>query len=179
MKCQFITYLLLVYVFSVSCVHAAEREDAIKAGLIFNFAAYSHGDWFNADSDRSYNICSQNKPFVEIGKKVLKHKVINSRPVKLIFLTGPLMKNTQCHSYYFANKNVPDGHITHVKTANKSAMLIGETPTFIEQGGHINFIVIAGKLRFEINPDALNQSGINISSKVIRLGKIKRTSNRG
>jgi len=179
MKCQFITYLLLVYVFSVSCVHAAEREDAIKAGLIFNFAAYSHGDWFNSVFDNSYFICSESKPFIEVGKKVLKHKFINNTPVKLIHLKSLLTSGDKCHSYYFAGKNVQEQHITHVKSINKKVMLIGDTSAFIEQGGHINFIVIAGKLRFEINPDALNQSGINISSKVIRLGKIKRTSNRG
>ena len=56
-------------------------------------------------------------------------------------------------------------------------MLIGEMPNFIDLGGHINFIYIGGKIRFEINPEQLQENGINVSSKVIRLGKVKVRSN--
>ncbi|WP_413699171.1 YfiR family protein [Psychromonas sp. KJ10-10] len=31
--------------------------------------------------------------------------------------------------------------------------------------------MLAGKIRFEVNPDKLKQSGIQMSSKVLRLGR--------
>ena len=51
-------------------------------------------------------------------------------------------------------------------------MLVGESEGFLITGGHINFFIVSGKVRFEIDPKSLRHSGINMSSKVLRLGRI-------
>jgi hypothetical protein len=51
-------------------------------------------------------------------------------------------------------------------------MIVGETDNFIVQGGHIRFFLSGGKIRFEVSPDKLKLSGITMSSKVLRLGRV-------
>ena len=53
-------------------------------------------------------------------------------------------------------------------------LTIGETKGFALRGGIINFTIEQGKLHFEINLDAAQQTPLTISSKVLALAKIIR-----
>lgn len=46
---------------------------------------------------------------------------------------------------------------------------MGDAAGFIESGGIINFIVRSNKLRFVINVDAADASGLDLSSRLLRL----------
>ena len=61
---------------------------------------------------------------------------------------------------------------TSQNKAFSNLMLVGEFDGFLASGGHINFFIVGGKVRFEIDPIKLKNSGINMSSKVLRLGRI-------
>ena len=166
-------FLFFMLILFLGSTHATQREEAIKAGLVFNFAVYSSGEWFDPDIDSHYVICSTSKSFVNTAQSVLKTKKVKKRPVQVELTNVAPHRSRKCHTYFFA---ADAKHETQLfkEYINKNAMLIGEDKDFIANGGHINFIMLSGKLRFEINPDALNSKGINISSKVIRLGKVKK-----
>ena len=53
-------------------------------------------------------------------------------------------------------------------------LTVGETPGFAERGGLINFTVLQNRLHFEINLDAVRQTSLTISSRVLALAKIVR-----
>lgn len=169
--------LFLLFILWVERGHAAPREDAIKAGLVFNFAVYSSGEWFNPSVDSHYIICSASQSFVNTAQSVLKTKVIKNRPVQVVQTSFTQYKPQKCHTYFFTSENPPNDTQLLKEHRFKNTMLIGEEKDFISKGGHINFIMLSGKLRFEINPTALTNNGINISSKVIRLGKVKKAVN--
>ena len=59
-----------------------------------------------------------------------------------------------------------------VKGRLSQSMLVGDFESFIPSGGHISFFIVGGKVRFEIDPVKLKQAGINMSSKVLRLGRM-------
>lgn len=54
----------------------------------------------------------------------------------------------------------------------KPVLTIGEAGGFCEAGGMINFFRQEDRVRFEVNPEAANQSGIAISSKMLNLARI-------
>ncbi len=58
---------------------------------------------------------------------------------------------------------------------DKSILTVSESPDFGSLGGMLNFYIEKEKVRFEINPEAAQASGINISSKILRLAKIVHT----
>jgi len=150
-----------------SYTYASDREFAIKAGLIYNFAVFSEGDWFDPTKDSNYLICSADKDFVRAAEKVLKSKSVHGRSV----LVKHLFDNNyqqQCHTvFYSADINTP-------AVFPAQTMIIGETTDFIDVGGHISFFIARGRVRFEVSPSNLTDSGIKLSSKVLRLGKVKR-----
>jgi len=51
-------------------------------------------------------------------------------------------------------------------------LTVSEIEGFAARGGMINFIIVENKVRFEINPDAAKQAGINISSQLLQLARI-------
>lgn len=53
-----------------------------------------------------------------------------------------------------------------------SVLTIGETEGFARLGGMINFVIVDGKVRFEINPRAAEEAQLRISSKLLRLARI-------
>ncbi len=58
---------------------------------------------------------------------------------------------------------------------NTSVLTIAETPGFARRGGVINFTLEDSKVRFEVNVDAAQQVGLNISSRLLSLAKIVQT----
>lgn len=56
----------------------------------------------------------------------------------------------------------------------KGILTISDVDGFAPEGGMINFVVIAQKVRFEINPQAVHLENIIISSKLMKLSRIIR-----
>jgi hypothetical protein len=54
----------------------------------------------------------------------------------------------------------------------KPVLTVSEVEDFCRLGGMIRFIVVAGKVRFEINPEAAQQGGLRISARLLQLARI-------
>jgi hypothetical protein len=54
----------------------------------------------------------------------------------------------------------------------KAVLTVSEMEDFTRTGGNINFYLDGNKVRFEINPDTASSRGINISSQLLKLGKL-------
>lgn len=174
-----ITLIILFAICALFETNAAnsQREYALKAGLIFNFGLYSQVSHSMLADLPNYVICSSSKSFVDIAQKTLVQKKVRQRNVKVTYLAPDEIGESMCHIIFFDDNDTYALYLTSERKKIINAMLIGEMTNFINLGGHINFIHISGKIRFEINPQQLQASGIKLSSKVIRLGKIKQVSN--
>jgi hypothetical protein len=161
-----------VFLFLSHQVIATPREDAIKSGFLYNFARYSDGEWFNANNEESYNICSFNAEFITTASTTLKNLTIESRPVIVNLLTTDNLSEVGCNTLFISKSDAEIWHVLIGKSDLSGVMLVGESEGFLISGGHINFFIVSGKVRFEINPTSLRHSGINMSSKVLRLGRI-------
>ncbi|MFC1235414.1 YfiR family protein [Vibrio sp. F74] len=157
---------------SANLSYASEREYAVKAGFIFNFARYSEGNWFNPNLRSNYIICSYNPDFVLTASKTLIGQKVKNRQVEVHLISREGMPDDSCNSFFLTEKN---SDLIEKVTRNESlkkTMLVGEMKTFVPSGGHINLFITGGKVRFEVDSDALLDAGIKMSSKVLRLGRV-------
>ncbi len=166
-----LTLLTLMLVLSTTAF-ATTREDAIKSGFIYNFARYSQGEWFNETTAKSYNLCSFDTEFVKAAKLTLKDLSVRKVPVEVRFLRSDIEEIAGCHTLFISKNDIAKWNDLIIKGFIPNAMLVGEFNNFILSGGHINFFIVGGKVRFEISPNKLKRAGINMSSKVLRLGRI-------
>jgi hypothetical protein len=148
--------------------HADERESALKAGFLYNFARYSDGDWFNHNLTSQYTICTTSQAFADIANRVLQAQDVQNVPVFAKYISSP---EPDCHSLFVSADTLDTERFIHSPEFSQT-MLIGENKGFIQSGGHINFFIAGGRIRFEVDPQHLEDHGIKLSSKVLRMGRI-------
>lgn len=150
---------------------ATPREDAIKSGFMYNFARYSQGAWFSETTAKSYKLCSFDPEFVEVAKLTLKDLSVKQVPVEIRFLRSEIEEVAGCHTLFISKNDIAKWNALIINNLIPNVMLVGEFNNFMSSGGHINFFIVDGKVRFEINPTKLKRAGIHMSSKVLRLGR--------
>lgn len=164
--------LLLVTFLLPAKSWANQREFAVKAGFIYNFARYSEGNWFSSNKSQHYVICSFNPKFVLSASQTLANQKVKNRLVEVYLVSKQGTPNGTCNSFYLTQEN---NYLISKVVDNpqlRNTMLIGENNQFIQSGGHINLFITGGKVRFEVDADALTNAGIKMSSKVLRLGRV-------
>jgi hypothetical protein len=61
------------------------------------------------------------------------------------------------------------GRALLARVAAKPVLTVGDAPSFLNDGGIINFRIVDGRVRFEVNVDAAQRAGLRISSQLLRL----------
>ena len=51
-------------------------------------------------------------------------------------------------------------------------LLVGETKGFARRGGAINFYSEASRIRFEVNPGAVESAGLRVSSRLLSVATV-------
>ena len=148
-------------------------EYLIKAGFIYNFANLMQwpGNTFpGPDSPIVIGILGTDSSG-GILDEVLAGKKVNGRPFAVKHLKrGADLKG--CNIVFVsASETAHLDEILHL-IKNMPILTIGETPSFAQRGGIINFIVVDDKIRFEVNVEAAKQADISISSRLLALARI-------
>lgn len=55
------------------------------------------------------------------------------------------------------------------KVKHKNILTISDSKGFAYRGVAINFIIVKGKRKFEINTDAIDRAGLRVSSQLLKL----------
>lgn len=162
--------LISLWLIPSQSVPAIETENALKAGFLFNFARYS--EWSRAqDTQTEFVLCSPDKHFIDVASAVLAKRMVNHLPIHSIIVNLTETDLSQCQVLFITSDTLSLWQSAELTPLN-NIMVVGETEDFIEQGGHIRFFLSGGKIRFEVSPAKLTQANINMSSKVLRLGRV-------
>jgi hypothetical protein len=157
-------------------VHAQDSpptEYPVKAAFIYNFAKFV--DWppdTFTDEKSPLALCVYGKdPFGSALDDAVRDKTIGTREF-VVRRTRKIQDLSVCQIVF-----VPDsesGHLPDILAGlhGSSALLIGESPHFAEQGGQIQFVPEGKRIRFTINVDSVNRARFRMSSKLLALAQI-------
>jgi len=150
---------------------ASEPEDELKAATVLSFLRYS--EWPAASSgDQSLTVGVLGRPALLLTfRKVLEGKVVENRPVKVVGLAPDFSANC-CQVLFLAPEKPGDLKPAIAMARSLHALTIGTADQFLELGGAIQLLIVDGRMSFEVDRDALERSGIPISSKLLRFGQI-------
>lgn len=144
-------------------VHAQEEMDnATRALFILDIAKYiEYDDEIQLHSDFKIGVIGRNTDFYwELYEMAKTRKFIQEKPVK-IFMYPELDNIDKCHILYvninegFKMKDVLE------RTHGNNTLVISEGYPFNQS--MINFIVVDGKPRFELNEEKLNMEGLQVN----------------
>jgi hypothetical protein len=121
-----------------------------------------------------YCILGRNR-FSQKMKAIFNGKLVQDIPVKIEVFDSSLVAEkvlSSCH-VLFINKSEKRRLSTIFNSLNHASILtISDIHKFSSRGGMITLIEDQGKLRFQINPDAIQQATLSISSKIMELAEI-------
>ena len=105
---------------------------------------------------------------------IVRGQVIQGRKLQVKRI-APSSPPPDCHVVFFSES--VNGEVPRL-AANfkaKHALIVGDTTGYARQGVMLNFYLEQGKVLFEVNLYSLNNAGLTISSKLLKLARIVRT----
>lgn len=152
---------------------ATSVEYQVKAAFLLNFAKFIEwpSDVFQ-DEQKPITVCIfRYDPFGRSLDDILEGKIVNNRQVvaRRIVELGEL---SACQIAFVSEREEKRLPEVLNRLKGSSVLVIGETGTFAERGGGIQFFLEDHRLRFAVNVDAVRKAHLNVSSKLLTLAKI-------
>ena len=148
------------------------EEYQVKAAFLHKFAKFV--EWpsraFSSDADPFMLCVSGNNPF---GKALdtLQDKTVGNR--KLVIKKFQSIEEAgKCHILFISSSEKSGLQQILKAVRNKQILTVGDTEGFAQSGVMINFTMQEGKVQFEINPQAVKQAGLTVSSQLLKVSKI-------
>ena len=168
-----IIYLLICLMWN-GIIHAQTDEYLMKAGFLERFTRFI--EW-----PVETNIADNTKPFVisVIGENPFDKKLDQ-------FFETTKIKNRKVEIRYISElEEIKDTHVLFITkskqkqlseilslTQDKPVLTVSDTDGFGKKGVRINFYIEQNKIRFEINKEAIQKSGLQISYMLLNIAKI-------
>jgi len=165
--------VLFVLVFQVGGHAQTVSEYQAKALYLYNFAKFV--DWpveAFSGSAAPFQLCVfRENPFGSDLVQIVEGKGIAGHPVMVVTVQNEDQARG-CQIVFISRSQSKQlnqilGVLGHV-----SALTVGESKGFVQQGGIINFVVQDDRVQFEVNQKAAELARLNISSRLLSLAKL-------
>lgn len=176
--CLWLVFLgLLLFGGRTVCDAAPEvsKEYQVKAAFLYNFTKFVEwpaSRFSDATSPIVIAVLGRN-PFGEELNAIVRERKVNGRGL-VVKIIDSADEAAAAH-LLFVGADAEDRLAGKMDALQKAGVLtVGESPRFIASGGVINFTLEADKVRFQINPQAGEQTGLKISAQLLKLAMIVR-----
>lgn len=165
---------LLICLIGNGIIYAQTDEYLLKTGFLERFTRFI--EW-----PGETNIADNTKPFVisVIGKSPFDEKLDH-------FFETTKIKNRKVEIRYISElEEIQDSHILFISkskqkqlsgilslTQDKPVLTVSDTNGFGKKGVLINFFIEQNKIHFEINKNAIQKSGLQMSYMLLNVAKI-------
>ncbi len=144
------------------------QNEMFKALFMYNFT--KNVEW-PADMRQGDFIIAVlgDSPVISELQKAAENKKVGQQNIviKKIDNIGSIDK---CHILYVPANKSNDLSSVLAKVDNKPVLLVTDKDGLAQQGACINYVVIGGKLNFEINKSRFQKQGLQMSSSLANLG---------
>jgi len=149
------------------------REYQVKAIFLYNFTQFV--DWPSTafpekNSPLIIGVLGKD-PFGDYLDEAVKNEKIGEHPL-VVNRFDNVDDVTACHILFVnvGEKNAVRDALH--KLAGRAVLTVGDTDHFIRDGGMVRFVPDNNKIRIQINLEAARETGLLISSKLLRLAEI-------
>lgn len=148
-------------------------EYTVKAAYLYNFAKFV--EWpaevfHGAEDPISICVVGQN-PFGRKLRDAVDGKLVGGRRFALRHVSE-VGQAAGCHIVFVASSERDRFGLILEELKANGTLTVGDTPGFAKQGGVLNFKLVGGTVRMEVNLDAARQKNLQISAKLLALAQI-------
>jgi hypothetical protein len=156
---------------SPGATEIAEPEDQLKAATVL--AILQNSKWAAENGKQQLVVCVWGRQaIIDALRQTLDGKIVNGRTVRVTAATAAM--DTRCCQvmYMGTGRKAEMQRLLPGAAANRS-LTIGEDDRFLDSGGDLNLYIADGHMAFEANLPALEETGVSISSKLLRFGRVR------
>jgi hypothetical protein len=144
---------------------------ALKAGFLFNFARFT--SWpAEKRPDDLVRFCPVHGSLAPQLLADWTTKSIRGRPVDVQILARDLERLEDCHVVFASDAMALTAPATRGRALAAHVLLVSDAPGFARAGGHIGLVEDDGRLRFQVNLDAVRSAGLKLSARMLRLARV-------
>ncbi len=147
-------------------------EYIVKAAFLYNFAKFV--EWpanVFPDDGSPFVLCVLGEDPFGSALDSIKRKTVGAR--KLMIKRYEKAKDfKKCHMLFISRSKKNDLDKIFAQLEDLSVLTVSDIEGFALKGGIIGLFTADNKIRFEINVDRVKRSGLQISSKLLKLAKI-------
>ncbi|MBI4885716.1 MAG: YfiR family protein [Acidobacteria bacterium] len=144
-------------------------ESQVKAAFLFNFMKFV--EWPSPDPrSRPLVICVAGPDDVRNALAA----IVKQAPATAGLAVRPLTDGDDpraCHSVFIAASEARRTAEVVERVAGAAVLTVGETSSFLNEGGLIRFYVSENRLRFQIDPVGARVAGLRVSAQLLSLGR--------
>lgn len=152
-----------------AAAEALVGEYRLKAAFLYRISQFV--EWPEPESEsaeRAFHICVLgSNPFGE-SLRELSTRTHGKRPIALLF-PATAREARACQMVYLESAGKKAVGELAAGLADLPVLTVGGSEQFVDQGGGVGFVVEGGKLRLEINLDALRRANLKPSAKLIEV----------
>lgn len=154
-------------------VAAGEAEEyRVKAAMIYNMIRFM--DWPEetlAAGDQKLSLClAGSGPFATAVLDTLPGKQVKGKALTVRQLS-PANDPSGCQVLVLSDLDPQASKALMAQTRTNGVLTIADSVGFAEAGGVVGFVLVEGKVRFEINQGAAQRHRIRISAQLLKLAK--------
>jgi hypothetical protein len=183
---QFITALIISIIIALPAFSQEKvfGEDTLKALYSYKFTLFT--DWPESklnDGNTSLEFCIIGRnPFGQSALEAIEGKSVKDKNIHVeAYYSGVLSEESlhHCHIAFISNSETQRLPALLNSLKQFPILTISDIPGFSSRGGMVTLVKSGEHLQFELNPGAITQAKLSMSSKIIELATIVKTSNEG
>ena len=151
-----------------------DREAKIKAAYLYQFIRYvrwPNGAFTRADSPILVGSIGGD-PVNPYLSAIAKSRSAGSRKLAYQPISN-IAEAKACHILFVSDRADPKAVESIIRNlGNEPILLVGETPSFLDSGGIISFVVVDNKVRLQLSMKSAANHQLKISSQLAKLAQI-------
>lgn len=171
--------LLSVPTTQLQAIPSFADEYQLKAVFLYNFANFINWpEHVFANAETPFMICILgDDPFGEYLDIMIEEQQAKGRDLTISRLTDTqLSKINDCHILFISKLTNNSLMEIYHSTCRYPILTVSEDDNFMNSGGMIRFFNLNKRVRLEINPEAIEQTGLKADANLLNLSKITRAS---
>jgi hypothetical protein len=142
-------------------------QSDIEAVYLFDFSKFVR--WPAGAADAPLQLCvAASPPFANGLQSLVANEHVNGQALAVRRILRPGDADGCSILFIDSSEKDHEGELL-AATAGKSMLTVSDLPDFLDRGGMIQFLLIANRVRFSVNLDAVNRGNLSVSSELLKV----------
>ena len=147
-------------------------EYEVKAAFLYNFAKFVEWPESNLKNLDSLEICVfGSNPFGNHLESIVSGKTAQEKAIKISY-TSNIGKIQNCQILFVADNDKNQTEKILEATSELPILTVSDLSDFASKDGIIGFYTEDNRIRFEVNRQKANNSGLSFSSRLLKIARL-------